>query len=239
MSFSLHVARDYLFGGSDVVLALTSPASTLEKRDIMRIEKRVDQCSYGRYCPDGWHCVSATECQKNRNYAWTAVFGVLLLLLIILCCIRRRRAARAVPAQPVVTTTIPLQSYAPPAGDPNMAYQTPAYPPPAGAPYGAPPPNYPPPASSPYTDKPLDAPGTYSNYPPASGAYSPAPYHTDPAYGGTPSYSAAPPTSYPPPAQPASAYSGPYNPPVGQPQGHTGAAYPVPQGEAASYAPPK
>ncbi|KAG0366211.1 hypothetical protein BGZ54_005668 [Gamsiella multidivaricata] len=242
MSSALDTVRNYLLGGAEEVLALTMPVSPLEKRGLMRIEKRRDQCSSSTYCPDGYHCISAVYCKKNTNYAWTAVFGVLLLLAIILCCVRRRRARAAMAAPQTVVTSdphysVPPQIYAPPAGDPNLAYQTPGpYP---GSPYPAG--TYPPPASAPYGEKPLETPpAAYSAYPPSSGAYSAAP----PAS-----------TNYPAPDVPAPAYSGsPYPPPVGQPQGslypppaglpqdpnHAGPVpYPVPHGEASSYNPPK
>ncbi|KAF8938442.1 hypothetical protein EDD21DRAFT_410307 [Dissophora ornata] len=216
---SLNIVREYLFGGAEEILALTTPVTPLEKRDLMRIEKRYDQCSSSTYCRNGYHCVSTTLCKKNTNYAWTAVFGVLLLLLICLCIRRRRARAMTDAPQTVVATTFPQQSYAPPAGDPNLAYQTPAtYPPPTGA-YAAPPTGAYPAYSAPYTGEtypPLQAPpAAYSAYPAASDPYPPAPvpYSASPAPGHTGAY-------------PALATAYPSNP------------YPAPQGEAASYAPP-
>ncbi|KAF9364172.1 hypothetical protein BGX34_002298 [Mortierella sp. NVP85] len=214
------------FGATEEILALSSDVSPLQKRSL-RFEKRRDECGGGWYCPDGWHCVSMTRCAKNTSYAWTAVFGVLALLLIILWCLKRRRAADSqVPTQQAVViatpdqTTYPQQTFAPPAGDPNLAYQTPPtypapgaspYPNPA-APYGAPAP-YPPPGSSPYPEKPHEAYNPAGSppagYPPASGSY-----------------------AYPAPGAPA-----PY-PAPGTPLGYPAPA-PYPQGEAASYAPPK
>ncbi|CAO3572945.1 unnamed protein product [Mortierella alpina] len=188
----------------------------LRKREMMRFEKRKEICSTDAYfeysCPDGSYCVGTRSCRQRASYAWTAVFGVIVLLALIYVCVRRSRARSAMASQqPVVTTTIvpgqeqqyaqyaPPQNFAPPPGDPNMAYQTPpSYPPPAGAAY--PPPGsspYPPPGASPYGEKPpgsygppMEAPpAAYSPYPQTSGAYSPAPA----------AYSAAPAGAYPHP----------------------------------------
>ncbi|KAF9344419.1 hypothetical protein BGX26_004392 [Mortierella sp. AD094] len=217
MSSFIEYARAYLLGGSEEFLAHNT--NTLEKRGLMRIEKRYDQCSYNTYCPSGSHCISATMCKRNVSYAWTAVFGVIFLLCLIGICLRHRRASAALVSQPAVVNTENApqpQFYAPPAGDPNYAYQQqqPNSYPPTG--YAAPAPLYSPPASSPYGEKPLEAPpAAYSPYPAPAGAppvaeYSGAPYSTPHAPYAAPEPYAAP-TSVP---------------------------YPVPPGEASTYAPP-
>ncbi|KAF9179410.1 DNA-directed RNA polymerase III subunit RPC5 [Haplosporangium sp. Z 767] len=257
-SIAMDSVKRFLLNNSEEILAIATPISPLQKRESMRLEKRREVCSSDGYitysCRDGYHCVGTRTCKRNANYAWTAVFGVLIVLLILFTCLRRRRARAAMAnQQPVVTTTVvpgqdanyaypPAQSYAPPPGDPNMAYQTPTtYPPPNGAPVYPPPAassGYPPPGSPPYTGEkppgavyapPMDTPPTtYSSYPPASG-----------------SYAAPPPGSpYPPPGTQAPPYSGAPYTPVGQPQSGAygsppSAPYPVPQGEASSYAPPR
>ncbi|KAG0312834.1 hypothetical protein BGZ99_009249 [Dissophora globulifera] len=133
---SLDSVREYLFGGASQIVALTAPVSPLEKRGLMRIEKRIERCSSMAYCPDGYHCISNTLCEKNINYAWTAVFAVLPLLCIILIWLRCRRARSAATHQTFVVTTLSQdpdyavyhlqQQFAPPPGDPSMAYSTPA-----------------------------------------------------------------------------------------------------------------
>ncbi|KAG0258807.1 DNA-directed RNA polymerase III subunit RPC5 [Mortierella polycephala] len=284
-SIAMDSVKLFLLNNSEEILAIATPISPLQKREFVRLEKRREVCSSDGYttysCRDGYHCVSARTCKRNSNYAWTAIFGVIVVLLILFTCMRRRRARAAMATQqPVVTSTVipgqganyaaypPAQSYAPPPGDPNMAYQAPAnYPPPNGAPVypppnGAPvypPPNgapayppsngapvyppaaasgYPPPGSPPYSGEkppgsayahPTDTPpAAYSPYPPASGSYAAPPPGQPYAAPGTqaPPYSSAP---YTPLGQPqSSAYGAPSSEP-----------YPVPQGEASSYAPPK
>ncbi|KAF9586027.1 hypothetical protein BGW38_010299 [Lunasporangiospora selenospora] len=214
----------------------------------MHLEKRYEVCSTNptRFCDDGWYCTSSYTCRKKANYAWVAGVGVLVLLLIILSCWKRVRNRNAAQSQQTVVTVVDNAppptgapygaNFAPPAGDPNMAYQTPMSYPPAPAPYGAPPAGaYPPPATYPppagaYTEKPIgspypapmDAPMPYSAYPPASGAFSPA----YPAPSGS--------SPYPPPTSPAPAYPSP-SPAYPSP---APAPYPVHQGEAATFAPP-
>ncbi|KAF9926686.1 hypothetical protein FBU30_003762 [Linnemannia zychae] len=244
MSDSLHHIRNYLSGGSDMYVAVSSIAnvdSHFSKRSIVHLEKRVDWCTSTTYCSDGYHCIGTTGlCKKNFNWYWIPALAVILLIVLIAGCVRRSRNRAAMSAQPVVETIAvvpqnqysaypPPQNYAPPPGDPNMAYQTPAtYAPPGGSPapagYAAPG-TYPPPAGSPYPEKPYGVdtpPAAYSPYPPPAGApYSSAPYSA--------------------PA-PATAYSAPYTPGTGQPQlvGNAAPApYPVPQGEASSFNPPK
>ncbi|KAG0325231.1 hypothetical protein BG000_001885 [Podila horticola] len=221
--------------GGEAISALMSPA--ISKRSMsMHLEKRRDICQTFAdgtyyYCPDGSYCVGTSSCKKNVSYVWIAGVAAVVVLVVILGIIRRCRARRAMSVQqPVVTTTIipgqetlspqyqsqyPAGGFAPPPGDPNMAYQpyytqNVAQQPPPGSPYGAP---YPPTSNSPMA------------YPPPA-AYPPT---------GSPV-----PSAYPPPAgTPATAYSSPPYTPAGQPQYVTPAPYPVPQGEAASYAPPK
>ncbi|KAF8978585.1 hypothetical protein BGZ46_006326 [Entomortierella lignicola] len=215
MSSFVNTARTYLFGGPDELAALSTLVSPLEKRSLVHFAKRRDQCSTYYYCPDGFHCISTNLCRKNANYAWTAVFGVLLVLCLIAVCIRRRRSQQAYASQPEVVTTqvYPQQTFAPPPGDPNMAYSQPSTYPPINYPATTPAPAYTPEAP-PATYSPYPAPGT----PPYS-AHAPQAYAAPDIY---------PPTSghYPPPA------SVPYAAP-------TSAPYPAPQGEAASYAPPR
>ncbi|OAQ28720.1 hypothetical protein K457DRAFT_138477 [Linnemannia elongata AG-77] len=248
MTNTLDTIRRYLSAGNDVIVASSIPTvdSHLSKRSLVHLQKRVDWCTSTTYCADGSHCIGGGLCKKDFNWYWIVAVVVFLFILTIFTCIRRRRTAAAMSAQPVVETIAvvpqnqysaypPPQNYAPPAGDPNMAYQTPAaYVPPTGSPaplgYAAPG-TYAPPTGSPYPEKPYDAPppAAYSPYPPAGGPAYSAPYSPAP-------YSAAA-------ATPATAYSAPYTPPgAGQPQlvGNAAPApYPVPQGEASSYAPPK
>lgn len=236
MPVNFESINNYLSGG-EPMLALISPA--VSKRSMsMGLQKRDDICqTYGdgtyTYCPEGQYCVGSSYCKKKASYVWTAGVAALVVIIIVLAFVRRCRARRAMTVQqPVVTTTIipgqqtvspqyqsqyPAGGFAPPPGDPNMAYQPqyqqqPYYPTAAqpGSPYTAP---YPP------TDSPMA-------YPPPT-AYPPT---------GSPV-----PSAYPPPAgTPATAYSAPaYTSPAGQPQYISPAPYPVPQGEAASYAPPK
>ncbi|KAG0312832.1 hypothetical protein BGZ99_009247 [Dissophora globulifera] len=201
---SLNAVREYLFSGATQIAALTAPISPLEKRGLMRIEKRTDTCSstayMTTYCPDGYHCVSEFYCKKNVNYVWIAAVGGVVLLCIIIACIRRSCARSAATPQAVV---VPAPGQAP-----NQATYYPPQqfaPPPSGA--SAAPGVYPPLGSSPYPEKPIEAypvqspPAVYSSYPLASGSHIPASEFN----GG--------------PAAPA--------------------PYPVPQGEAHSYAPPK
>ncbi|KAG0100840.1 hypothetical protein BGZ93_000027 [Podila epicladia] len=234
MSSTIDSIKSYMSGG-EPMLALMSPA--LGKRSMsMHLEKRREICqTYGNgsynYCPDGYHCVGSSYCKKNTSYIWIAGVAAFVVILVILALFRRCRARRAMSVQqPVVTSTVipgqetlspqyqsqyPAGGYAPPPGDPNMAYQ-PYYPqtgaqqPPPGSPYTAP---YPPTSGSPMAYPPPAA------YPP-TGSPVPSPY---PAPAGTP----------------ATAYSSPAYSAAGQPQYVTPAPYPVPQGEAATYAPPK
>ncbi|KAG0323124.1 hypothetical protein BGZ97_000052 [Linnemannia gamsii] len=253
MTNALVTIRSYLSFGNDVLVASTIPAadSHFSKRSVVHLEKRIDKCTSSTYCEDGYHCIGNGLCGKNFNWYWIVALVVLFFSISIYTCIRRRRIAAAATMAPVpVVETIavvpqnqysaypPPQNYAPPAGDPNMAYQTPAtYAAPAGSPapmgYAAPG-MYAPPAGSPYPEKPYSAPvdapppAAYSPYPPpstAGPAYS-APYSPAP-------YSAAA-------AAPATAYPAPYSTRGPQSVGHAAPApYPVPQGEASSYAPPK
>ncbi|KAF9125265.1 hypothetical protein BGW39_007530 [Mortierella sp. 14UC] len=251
MTSTIDTIRSYLAGGSDHVAALTyTPVnSPFSKRSLVHLEKRVDWCTDNTYCRDGYHCIGNGRCGRNFTWYWIP-FVVILFLLTICIWMRRRNARAAMSNQPVVETIAvvpqnqysaypPPQNYAPPAGDPNMAYQTPAaYVPPGSSPFPAEyaaPGTYAPPAGSPYPEKPYGAPidapppAAYSPYPPpaAGPAYS-APYSPIP-------YSATA-------ATPATAYSAPYTPGTGQPQlvGNAAPApYPIPQGEASSYAPPK
>ncbi|KAG0243529.1 hypothetical protein B0O80DRAFT_452537 [Mortierella sp. GBAus27b] len=207
-----------LFEAAEDILAYSTNVSPLHKRAIMHLEKRRDQCSATTYCPDGYYCISSYTCRKNANYAWTAIFGVLALLCIILFCIRRRRASRAMTTQQEVVVTTnqdvsqyqPQQTFAPPPGDPNLAYQTPAM--------------YPPPGSSPYPGAPASPPAAYP--PPGSAAYPPPAYppagHVDGASPYMVPYSSPAPAPGP----------GPY------PASPAPVPYPVHQGEAASYNPP-
>ncbi|KAK3811344.1 MAG: hypothetical protein JOS17DRAFT_842911 [Linnemannia elongata] len=214
----------YFSAGSDVFVASSLPTidSHLSKRSIVHLQKRVDWCTSTTYCANGSHCIGGGLCQNDFNWYWIIAVGVLLDILTIYICIRRRRTAAAMASQPAVGTTAvvpqnqysaypPSQNYAPPTGDPNMAYQTPAvYIPPAGSPTPvgyATPGTYALPAGSTYPEKPYDAPppAAYSPYPPAGGPAYSAPY--SPA----PNSTAA--------ATPATAYSAPCTPPsAGQPQ---------------------
>ncbi|KAG0029656.1 hypothetical protein BGZ81_003537 [Podila clonocystis] len=231
MSFTIESIKSYVEG--EPIVALMSPA--ISKRSMsMRLEKRREICeTYGNgsynYCPEGYYCVGSSYCKKKTSYVWIAGVAAVVVIIIILGIVRRCRARRAMSTQqPVVTSTVitgqetlspqyqaqyPAGGFAPPPGDPNMAYQPyqPTYAqPPPGSPYNAP---YPPTSDAPMA------------YPPQA-AYQPA---------GSPV-----PSAYPAPAgTPATAYSSPAYSPAGQPQYVTPAPYPVPQGEAANYAPPK
>ncbi|KAF9338282.1 hypothetical protein BG006_006624 [Podila minutissima] len=232
--------KSYISGG-EPILALMSPA--ISKRSMsMHLEKRGEICqthSNGlyNYCPDGYHCVGSAYCKRSASYIWIVGVAAFVVIFMIYIIFRRWRARRAMSAQqPVATSTIitgqetlspqyqsqyPVGGFAPPPGDPNMAYQ-PYYPqtgaqqPPPGPPYTAP---YPPTSGSPMVYTPPAAYPPPATYPP-TGAPVPSPY---PAPAGTP----------------ATAYSSPAYTPAGQPQYTAPAPYPVPHGEAASYAPPK
>ncbi|KAG0318901.1 hypothetical protein BGZ99_005374 [Dissophora globulifera] len=186
---SLNAIREYLFSGSSQIAALTAPISPLEKRSLMRIEKRIDTCSSTAYCPDGYHCVSAFYCKKNFSYVWIAVIGGAVLLCIIVACLNHCRNRPAATPQAVVVpapgqapnhaTHYPPQQFSPPPSGDSVALGV-----------------YPPLGSSPYPMKPIEAypvqssPPVYSSYPLASGSHMPASEFT----GGP-----APPTPYPVP----------------------------------------
>ncbi|KAK3832834.1 MAG: hypothetical protein J3R72DRAFT_233636 [Linnemannia gamsii] len=224
MSSSIETIRSYLGGGGEHFPALTySPVNShFSKRSLVHLEKRVDWCTDNTYCRDGTHCIGNGRCGKNFNWYWIIAVVVFLFILVIWTFIRRRNARAAMANQPVVETIAvvpqnqysayaPPQNYAPPAGDPNMAYQTPAYVPPAGDPNMAyQTPAYVPPGSSPLPGG-YAAPGTY---PPPAGAYPPpagSPYPEKP-YGAP--VDAPPPAAYSPYPPPAAgpAYSAPYSP---------------------------
>ncbi|KAF9294541.1 hypothetical protein BGZ88_003710 [Linnemannia elongata] len=218
MTNTLDTIRRYLSAGNDVFVASSIPPvdSHLSKRSLVHLQKRVDWCTSTTYCADGSHCIGGGLCKKDFNWYWIVAVVVFLFILTIFTCIRRRRTAAAMSAQPVVETiaVVPQNQYSAPA---PLGYAAPG--------------TYAPPTGSPYPEKPYDAPppAAYSPYPPAGGPAYSAPYSPAP-------YSAAA-------ATPATAYSAPYTPPgAGQPQlvGNAAPApYPVPQGEASSYAPPK
>ncbi|KAF9437154.1 hypothetical protein BGZ76_001816 [Entomortierella beljakovae] len=244
-------AISYLFGRADIIQASPAPMSYLERRGLTRIVKRGEYCSPGRRCGDGYHCISDTLCRKNTNFVWTAAFGVLLIICLIGICIRRRRASKAIVSEPTVVA-VPGAVYAPPSGDPNLAYQQPAayppsalyptsnayptstvYPPSTDAyPLTAYPPTttYPPayPSTVPYGEKPIEpTPSAYSPYPAPAGAS---------AYSG-PNGAQAPPPQYP--AQYPAPESAPQPAPVPYPMtAPAPSSYPVPQGQASNYNPP-
>ncbi|KAF9280328.1 hypothetical protein BGZ68_007316, partial [Mortierella alpina] len=113
MSSPVDLAKRLLLGGAKEFVAemISIPSPNLHKREIMRFEKRKEICSTDAYfeysCPDGSYCVGSRSCRRRANYAWTAVFGVVVLLALIYVCVRRSRARSAMASQqPVVTTTV-------------------------------------------------------------------------------------------------------------------------------------
>ncbi|KAG0091609.1 hypothetical protein BGZ92_000279 [Podila epicladia] len=214
MSSTIDSIKSYMSGG-EPMLALMSPA--LGKRSMsMHLEKRREICqTYGNgsynYCPDGYHCVGSSYCKKNTSYIWIAGVAAFVVILVILALFRRCRARRAMSVQqPVVTSTVipgqetlspqyqsqyPAGGYAPPPGDPNMAYQP--YYPQTGA-------QQPPPAAYPPTGSPVPSP-----YPAPAGT--PATAYSSPAYSaaGQPQY--VTPAPYPVPQGEAATYAPPKN----------------------------
>ncbi|KAK3808133.1 MAG: hypothetical protein J3R72DRAFT_530569 [Linnemannia gamsii] len=143
MTNAIDTIRRYFSAGNNVFIASSLPTinSHLSKRSIVHLQKRIDWCTSTTYCANGSHCIGGGLCEQDFNWYWILVFGVFLDIFIIYICIRRRRATAAMASQPAVVPQMQYLAYPPPqnfastAGNPNMAYQTPAaYVPLAGGP---------------------------------------------------------------------------------------------------------